>query len=303
MRADFSESVKKTLQMQAAFICSNPTCRKLTIAPSHTDENKVQYFGTAAHITAASVDGPRYDRSLSEDERSSISNAIFLCRNCGDMIDKNNGIDYPTTQLQVWKAEHNNWVLNNLNQRIDAQNTINNLIASYSETTFNSTNVYNYAASPKDESIEHDKATFIDSNNLLNEKMLVNITGYLVDRATMYAHDQDEIEEYVKYFKRVENSFINEQLDNHREALTKSLSELLEFTYSKFDMYPYHQNRDNYTIKLAPSLERQMEFETEYDPNASKKYQDLYEELTNLVNEVKTSYKVYRRAIKTTLSI
>jgi hypothetical protein len=303
MRADFSVSVKKTLQMQAAFICSNPTCRKLTIAPSHTDENKVQYIGTAAHITAASVDGPRYDRSLSEDERSSINNAIFLCRNCGDMIDKNNGIDYPTTQLQAWKAEHDSWVLNNLNQRIDAQNTINNLIASYNETTFNSTNVYNYAASPKDESIEHDKATFTDSNNLLNEKKLVNITGYLIDRATMYAYDQDEIEEFTRYFNRVENSFINEELDNHREALTKALSDLLAFTYLKFDTYPYKQTRDNYTIRLEPSLVRQMEFEIEYDPNANKKYQELYEELTNLVNEVKSKYKIYRRAIKTTLTV
>lgn len=51
-------------------------------------------MGKVAHITAAAVGGPRYMKELSEEDRKSITNAIFLCSNCADLIDKNKGIDY-----------------------------------------------------------------------------------------------------------------------------------------------------------------------------------------------------------------
>lgn len=118
-RDDFLASVKNTLRMRAAFICSNPDCRKQTIAPSESDEHKYIYIGKAAHITAAAVGGPRYDANIKTAERSSISNAIFLCSSCADLIDRNNGIDFPTTELIAWKADHERWVLANLNKRPD----------------------------------------------------------------------------------------------------------------------------------------------------------------------------------------
>lgn len=94
-RDDFKKSDIEILSKRASYICSNPDCRNLTIAASVLDESKFTYIGVAAHITAASVGGPRYDDTLSSEERSSITNGIFLCGNCSIMIDKNNGIDYP----------------------------------------------------------------------------------------------------------------------------------------------------------------------------------------------------------------
>jgi hypothetical protein len=44
-------------------------------------------------MTAASPGGPRYDPSLTQKERGEISNAIFLCAVCADVVDKNNGLD------------------------------------------------------------------------------------------------------------------------------------------------------------------------------------------------------------------
>jgi hypothetical protein len=45
-------------------------------------------IGVAAHLTAASPGGPRFDATLSFDERTAIGNAIWLCQNCAALIDR-----------------------------------------------------------------------------------------------------------------------------------------------------------------------------------------------------------------------
>src|ERR1700722_2094091 len=110
---DFPPATIETLKKRAAFICSNPTCKVMTVAPSIEDENKIQYIGIAAHITAAADGGPRFDINLSPEQRSGISNAIFLCSNCSVMIDKNKGIDYSVDTLKKWKKDHEEWVRSN----------------------------------------------------------------------------------------------------------------------------------------------------------------------------------------------
>src|SRR5688500_2929805 len=105
-RDNFPAPVVEILKKRAAFICSNPQCKVMTVAPSDIDGEKLLYIGKAAHISAAAQGGPRYDASLSEEERSSITNAIFLCSNCADMIDKNNGHDFQRELLIKWKQDH-----------------------------------------------------------------------------------------------------------------------------------------------------------------------------------------------------
>jgi len=116
-RDDFSTAVKNSLRMRASLICSNPDCRKQTVAPSESDEDKFVSLGKAAHITAAAVGGPRYDANLASEERAAISNSIYLCSGCADLIDKNNGKDFPTPTLKAWKEEHEKWVSANLNKQ------------------------------------------------------------------------------------------------------------------------------------------------------------------------------------------
>lgn len=103
--------------MRAALICSNPDCRRQTVAPSGSDDETFTYLGKAAHISAAAAGGPRYDSEMSPQERSSISNAIFLCSSCADLIDRNEGKDFPVTVLRQWKVDHEQWVTSNLNKR------------------------------------------------------------------------------------------------------------------------------------------------------------------------------------------
>lgn len=115
-RDDFPNAVKASLRMRAALICSNPDCRKQTAAPSPSDDNAFVCLGKAAHIAAAAEGGPRYDATSTRKERCSISNAIYLCSTCADLIDKNNGNDFPVNLLHEWKRLHEEWVHANLNK-------------------------------------------------------------------------------------------------------------------------------------------------------------------------------------------
>lgn len=119
-RDDFHPSVVEALARRASYICSNPNCRSLTLFPSKQDSTKTIFLGVAAHITAAAQGGPRYDPSLTPEERSSIENGIFLCTFCASLIDKNKGADFPTEILRNWKNEHEQWISNNLNKSMDS---------------------------------------------------------------------------------------------------------------------------------------------------------------------------------------
>src|SRR6266404_6234115 len=86
MGDDFSEVVKRVLASRVGNLCSNPECRALTSGPQD-DPSKAVNVGVAAHITAASPGGPRYDSSLLPEERSGHKNGIWLCQNCAKHID------------------------------------------------------------------------------------------------------------------------------------------------------------------------------------------------------------------------
>jgi len=98
---DFSRKVIDHLSKRVGFRCSNPTCRVPCSGPGKGDSD-VAHFGKAAHISAASLGGPRYDVSLSNAERSSIHNAIWLCSNCATEIDVNKE-RYRPELLHEWK--------------------------------------------------------------------------------------------------------------------------------------------------------------------------------------------------------
>jgi hypothetical protein len=120
-RDGFTTQTIEALKKRAAFICSNPDCRVMSVAPSEADELKALYVGKAAHICAASVGGPRYDSEMTSDQRKHISNGIFLCSNCATMIDNNHGADFTVEQLKEWKSVHEEWIRENLNKSISPQ--------------------------------------------------------------------------------------------------------------------------------------------------------------------------------------
>jgi len=119
-RDDFDSKTIEALAKRASYICSNPGCRSLTICPSDVDTKKYIYVGKAAHITSAAAKGPRHDATLTNSERRSIENGIFLCATCADMIDKNGGVDFPVDEIKQWKSQHESWARGNLNRSISS---------------------------------------------------------------------------------------------------------------------------------------------------------------------------------------
>jgi hypothetical protein len=104
IRDNFSESTKKTLAVRAAHFCSNPKCLKLTAGP-HSEASKSLTTGHAAHIHAASPNGPRYNPQQTPVQRRAIANGLWLCRECGDIVDKDESPHTPEL-LRQWKSDH-----------------------------------------------------------------------------------------------------------------------------------------------------------------------------------------------------
>jgi hypothetical protein len=103
MREEFLLPVQQVLAERAGLICSREGCDQPTSGP-RTDPTKPVNVGVAAHITAASPGGPRYDPSLTPEQRRSAENGIWLCQTCAKLVD-NDTARYPTELLRSWKAQ------------------------------------------------------------------------------------------------------------------------------------------------------------------------------------------------------
>ena len=101
MRDDFSTATKELLAKRVGFVCSNPECRQATSGPQ-MDTTGVVNIGVAAHISAASPGGARYEADLSPEQRADSSNGIWLCQTCAKLID-NDSIRFSRAVLEGWK--------------------------------------------------------------------------------------------------------------------------------------------------------------------------------------------------------
>lgn len=101
MREEFSVKSKQTLAQRVGFLCSSPDCRVLTVGPQEANEATIN-LGVAAHITAASPGGPRFDDQLTPSERMDPANGIWLCQNCAKLIDSGDP-RFESELLRAWK--------------------------------------------------------------------------------------------------------------------------------------------------------------------------------------------------------
>jgi hypothetical protein len=111
-RDNFSETTKRNIAMRVNWHCSNPTCGKYTIKPHSTDPTKYDILGDAAHINAASPNGPRPNKNMTKEEREHENNGIWLCQRCARIIDREP--DWATEELLLsWKKDSELRALNN----------------------------------------------------------------------------------------------------------------------------------------------------------------------------------------------
>lgn len=101
MRDEFSEATKRVLAARVGYRCSR--CRAWTTGPQ-VDDSKSVNVGVAAHITAASQGGARYDADLDTISRSSAANGIWLCQTCAKLVD-NDAARFPAELLRSWKSD------------------------------------------------------------------------------------------------------------------------------------------------------------------------------------------------------
>lgn len=116
IRDNFTLKTKEILAKRVGYFCSNPNCRRLTIGPS-SDKEKSINIGVAAHISAASKKGPRFDSTITHTQRKHISNGIWLCYNCSVLIDRDEN-NYPSEKLINWKNETERLISKSIKNRL-----------------------------------------------------------------------------------------------------------------------------------------------------------------------------------------
>jgi len=99
---DFPATIKQAVAGRAGYRCSIPSCVRVTIGPD-SSPSKAANTGRACHIYSAAEGGPRGNAGLTSDQLQSANNAIWLCAEHADLIDKNRGERYPAELLHSYK--------------------------------------------------------------------------------------------------------------------------------------------------------------------------------------------------------
>ncbi|SLJ83730.1 NACHT domain-containing protein [Psychrobacter sp. DAB_AL43B] len=108
------------LRDRVANLCSNPDCRKNTIAANFETTDKTTLIGEAAHICAASSGGPRFDPNITATEIKSFENGVWLCSVCHKIVDRE-PLTYPVEMLKSWKTETEEYVRKQLGKNSNNQ--------------------------------------------------------------------------------------------------------------------------------------------------------------------------------------
>jgi hypothetical protein len=107
---NYSPTTKRRLDTLSGNQCASPTCDKPLIA-----KDGESIISKICHIEAVSVDGPRYNGNMTDDERRDYKNLILLCDECHTIIDnKKNEQTYPKELLWAWKSEHEAKIFNTI---------------------------------------------------------------------------------------------------------------------------------------------------------------------------------------------
>lgn len=103
MRDDFTQKTKDIMAHRAAYRCSKPDCGVLTRGAAADDDGTIN-VGFAAHIAAASADGPRYDPTQTSEQRKHHKNGVWLCGTHAKLIDSDTS-HFTVEELYRWKRQ------------------------------------------------------------------------------------------------------------------------------------------------------------------------------------------------------
>ena len=106
-RDEFRESTKRAVAARAGWHCSFRGCWKSTVGPSEEAPDAITMIGKAAHISAAApgLGARRYLSTMTPEQRKHINNAIWLCADHADLVDRDE-VTYTIEVLKEMKREH-----------------------------------------------------------------------------------------------------------------------------------------------------------------------------------------------------
>lgn len=296
-RINFSAKTIRLAKLRAAFICSRPTCRRLTVSPSLHDEQLVHYTGKVAHISAASAGGPRYDPNFSETERKAIENAIFLCSHCAELIDKNNGKDFPVAILSSWKVEHASWVSAQLNK--SEHEILSHQAISLNQSggiTASTVNIRKLAP-VTDANKVHDIILFKKAEKALSGMNVYKLHRNLHSEGMCKLNAPRRLNDAAKFFAQSGHVFLIPEIEHTKLVYTATIETLEEFISQYFFTWPRDQKNDNMTIQLLPEMLRSNQQSKEGLDKYSK-WRALFAELIIKVDAFNESYYRYRMSVK-----
>ena len=102
-RDEFTPKTKVQIAKRAGWLCSDPECRRPTVGAT-SDGNGEIMLGEASHVCAAAPGGPRYDPGMSEAERRSAKNGIWMCKLHGKSVDSHDP-KFTVELLRDWKTQ------------------------------------------------------------------------------------------------------------------------------------------------------------------------------------------------------
>lgn len=270
-RDEFTESTKRKLADSVGCRCSNPNCRKFTKGASREGDGQINNIGVAAHISAASPGGPRYDPRMSEKERKDFGNGIWLCQSCANLID-NDVTKYTVELLIKWKEKAEELAANELE------------VNPYNITPYNFYICKNCGNITIEESIRCSRCSF-------DETIIKSASDLYEDTLEMfkeYKHNAEDIDYRLEIFNMY---FPNDYRTYHLKFSQITSSESL------YDCYSYNDSEAvdliNKAISVAPNNKN--------DKSIKSEFIKLYEMLNDLSakNKMKVNLK-WLEAIKST---
>lgn len=245
-RDNFSEKTIQVIAARVGYKCSFPGCKEETTGP-HTSPDKRTLLGEAAHITAASPGGPRYDSNMTPEERKSADNGIWLCKKHARLIDMD-ADKYPVSKLKEWKEQAEKQQNERLNNLVEHNNQNNKILRKINTKLNNVNDMYTYFKSYYDKNFSH-CYNYMEVNNLIylhwqnlyndlkdNIGVLDNLKYELMTMVNEYSYDipmklENKINEYFKLTEFVYQSdgdvgIFNTYYGNFFEMINTSYKEM-----------------------------------------------------------------------------
>lgn len=102
-RDNFTPKTKLQIAKRSGWLCSDPECRRPTVGATSDGDGEIM-LGEASHICAAAPGGPRYDAGMSEAERRSAKNGIWMCKLHAKSVDSEDP-KFTVEMLRCWKKQ------------------------------------------------------------------------------------------------------------------------------------------------------------------------------------------------------